>query len=221
MGKNNKGESNSNKEAFGTGVIILMVLGLLAVALIGLEMYIKAPESTDDYVRALALYEEGEYEKAYGLVKSSNTLKSNNLKGNIKVQLEELDEAIEYYTKGLKKEVGNVTLLTNRGSAYFNGEMYEEAEEDFNKVIGIDAENAVGYMNIGTLYAHTERYFESLAALEKAKDLGNKDAEEYMDNVNKMSQEHLNNLFEKGELDIVEDGELDIEKVEELDITGE
>lgn len=180
---------------------------LLASAMVGTIIVggMGGKEDTEDvYGTALKLYEEGKFKESLRKIEKDNTFKGYNLKGNNYMNLGEENKAIEEYNKGLKKDSVSVHLLLNRGNAYFHMKDYKKAQEDFKKVIELDPENSIAYLNMGSVYAHQEKYFESLDMLEKAKEYGNVEADEYIDNVNKMSQEHLNTLYEKGELDVID-----------------
>lgn len=57
------------------------------------------------------------------------------VQGNTQLAEQNYDEAIELYTKGIKRDSSFADIFNNRGIAYFHLKAYEEAIEDYNKAI--------------------------------------------------------------------------------------
>ncbi|XVE86577.1 hypothetical protein DITRI_Ditri18aG0044600 [Diplodiscus trichospermus] len=109
----------------------------------------------------------------------------NNI-GMLEMDLDNLDEALEFLTKGLEicdeEEVsedddGRSRLHHNLGNVYMELRMWDEAREHIEKDImickriGHRQGEAKGYINLGELHYRVQRYDEAILCYQKALDL--------------------------------------------------
>jgi len=145
-----------------------------------------------DYLIALILYFDGQYDKAkkqINLMKQKNIsdektedlLKKVNEKEPIKKKANELfkekkyEEAIEEYTKVLEfdptNKKFNSLILANRALCYQKLNKFKEALHDSNQSIKLNPYYARGYVKRGNVYMELKMYDDAKADFQKAKEL--------------------------------------------------
>ena len=157
---------------------------------INFEDKMKDPEF--DYLIALTLYFEGEYEKAkkqINLMKQKNNFneqteqllkKVNEIEG-IKNKANEIfkqkkyEEAIEEYTKILEfdpqNKKFNSLILANRALCYQKLKKNTEALRDSNQSVKLNPYYARGYVKRGNVYMELKMFDDARADFQKAKEL--------------------------------------------------
>lgn len=144
-----------------------------------------------DYLTALCLYYDGQYEKAkkqINLMKSKgnsidtkdllekvNTIDSIKTKANEIFKQKKYEEAIEEYTKILEFDPNNKKfnslILANRALCYQKLNKNVEALRDSNQSIKLNPFYARGYIKRGNVYMELKMFDDARADFQKAKDL--------------------------------------------------
>ena len=144
-----------------------------------------------DYLTALCLYYDGQYEKAkkqINLMKSKgnsidtkdllekvNTIDSIKTKANEIFKQKKYEEAIEEYTKILEfypnNKKFNSLILANRALCYQKLNKNVEALRDSNQSIKLNPFYARGYIKRGNVYMELKMFDDARADFQKAKDL--------------------------------------------------
>ena len=144
-----------------------------------------------DYLTALCLYYDGQYEKAkkqINLMKSKgnsidtkdllekvNTIDSIKTKANEIFKQKKYEEAIEEYTKILEFDPNNKKfnslILANRALCYQKLNKNVEALRDSNQSIKLNPFYARGYIKRGNVYMELNMFDDARADFQKAKDL--------------------------------------------------
>ena len=157
---------------------------------INFEDKMKDPEF--DYLIALTLYFDGQYEKAkkqinlmkqkgnnneniQDLLKKVNEIESVKNKANEIFKQKKYEEAIEEYTKVLefdpKNKKFNSLILANRALCYQKLKKNTEALRDSNQSIKLNPYYARGYVKRGNVYMELKMYDDAKADFQKAKEL--------------------------------------------------
>lgn len=145
-----------------------------------------------DYLCTLALYYDGNYQKARQFMQQllsqvNDNKKYNDLNKKLK-QIESLkndanaifksgkyEEAIDAYTKLLEFDPSNKkfnsVILANRALCYQKLKKNTEALRDGNKCIELNPNYARGYIKRGSVYIDLEMYSEARYDFQKAKEL--------------------------------------------------
>ena len=152
----------------------------------------KMKDSEFDYLTALTLYFDGQYDKAkkqINLVKQKNNgdqkyedlLKKVNEIEGVKSKANELfkqkkyEEAIEEYTKILEfdptNKKFNSLILANRALCYQKLNKHTEALRDSNQSIKLNPFYARGYVKRGNVYMELKMFDDAKADFQKAKEL--------------------------------------------------
>ena len=142
-----------------------------------------------DYLTALALYFDGQYDKAKIILKQKNSgdkkyaellNKVNNIesiknKANEIFKQKKYEEAIEEYTKVLefdpKNKKFNSIILANRALCYQKLKKNTEALRDSNQSVKLNPYYARGYVKRGNVYMELNMYDDAKADFQKAKEL--------------------------------------------------
>jgi DnaJ family protein C protein 7 len=142
-----------------------------------------------DYLTALALYFDGQYDKAKILLKQKNRgdkkfvellNKVNNIesvknKANEIFKQKKYEEAIEEYTKALEFDPSNKKfnsiILANRALCYQKLKKNTEALRDSNQSVKLNPYYARGYVKRGNVYMELNMYDDAKADFQKAKEL--------------------------------------------------
>jgi len=144
-----------------------------------------------DYLTALTLYYDGQYDKAKKLlnimIKNNNNEKNADLlkkvneiesvknKANEIFKQKKYEEAIEEYTKVLefdpKNKKFNSLILANRALCYQKLNKNTEALRDSNQSIKLNPYYARGYVKRGNVYMELKMYDDAKADFQKAKEL--------------------------------------------------
>ena len=163
-----------------------------------------------DYLTALCLYYDGQYEKAkkqINLMKSKgnsidtkdllekvNTIDSIKTKANEIFKQKKYEEAIEEYTKILEFDPNNKKfnslILANRALCYQKLNKNVEALRDSNQSIKLNPFYARGYIKRGNVYMELKMFDDARADFQKAKDLDPNVAgvEGYLNDANKNAE---------------------------------
>ena len=154
----------------------------------------KMKDEEFDYLIALTLYFDGQYEKAkkqINLAKNKNNnnnnqkydelLKKVNEIEGVKSKANELfkqkkyEEAIEEYTKVLEFDQSNKKfnslILANRALCYQKLNKFKEALHDSNQSIKLNPYYARGYIKRGNVYMELKMFDDAKADFQKAKEL--------------------------------------------------
>ena len=144
-----------------------------------------------DYLTALCLYYDGQYDKAKkqiylmkskgnktdttDLLNKVNTIESVKNKGNEIFKQKKYEEAIEEYTKILEFDPNNKKfnslILANRALCYQKLNKNVEALRDSNQSIKLNPFYARGYIKRGNVYMELKMFDDARADFQKAKDL--------------------------------------------------
>ena len=142
-----------------------------------------------DYLTALALYFDCQYDKAKIILKQKNSgdkkyaellNKVNNIesiknKANEIFKQKKYEEAIEEYTKVLefdpKNKKFNSIILANRALCYQKLKKNTEALRDSNQSVKLNPYYARGYVKRGNVYMELNMYDDAKADFQKAKEL--------------------------------------------------
>lgn len=73
-------------------------------------------------------------------------------RGNFKMMLDQIDEAIEDYSRAIELSPNNTAAYNNRGVAYQKKGKLDLAIKDYNKTIKLDPDDANAYCNRGNVY---------------------------------------------------------------------
>ena len=163
-----------------------------------------------DYLTALCLYYDGQYEKAkkqINLMKSKgnsidtkdllnkvNTIESVKNKANDIFKQKKYEEAIEEYTKILEFDPSNKKfkslILANRALCYQKLNKNVEALRDSNQSIKLNPFYARGYIKRGNVYMELKMFDDARADFQKAKDLDPNisGVEGYLNDANKKAE---------------------------------
>ena len=157
---------------------------------INFEDKMKDPEF--DYLIALTLYYDGQYEKAkkqinlmkqknnYNenieqLLKKVNEIESVKNKANEIFKQKKYEEAIEEYSKVLEFDQSNKKfnslILANRALCYQKLKKNTEALRDSNQSVKLNPYYARGYVKRGNVYMELKMYDDAKADFQKAKEL--------------------------------------------------
>jgi DnaJ family protein C protein 7 len=157
---------------------------------INFEDKMKDPEI--DYLIALTLYYDGQYEKAKrqlnlmkqknnkyekidDLLKKVNEIESVKNKANEIFKQKKYEEAIGEYTKVLEfdptNKKFNSLILANRALCYQKLKKNKEALHDSNQSIKLNPFYARGYVKRGNVYMELKMYDDAKADFQKAKEL--------------------------------------------------
>ena len=144
-----------------------------------------------NYLTALTLYFDGQYDKAKkllkvikqtnnsekieDLVKKVNEIESVKSKANELFKQKKYEEAIEEYTKILEfdpqNKKFNSLILANRALCYQKLNKNTEALRDSNQSIKLNPYYARGYVKRGNVYMELKMYDDARADFQKAKEL--------------------------------------------------
>jgi len=163
-----------------------------------------------DYLTALCLYYDGQYEKAkkqINLMKSKgnsidtkdllnkvSTIESVKNKANEIFKQKKYEEAIEEYTKILEFDPNNKKfnslILANRALCYQKLNKNVEALRDSNQSIKLNPFYARGYIKRGNVYMELKMFDDARADFQKAKDLDPNvtGVEGYLNDANKKAE---------------------------------
>ena len=90
--------------------------------------------------------------------------------GNAYLQTDDLEHAIEKYSKAIKMEEVSA-FYTDRASAYLKQTEYRKAITDYDKAISLDKNNARAFTNRGKAYFELQEYKKAIADFDKALEL--------------------------------------------------
>jgi tetratricopeptide (TPR) repeat protein len=96
-------------------------------------------------------------------------------KGNEAFKSNNVNEAIEFYTKAIELDPKNLLCFSNRSVSYLKLEKYEDALKDADSCIELRPSWAKGYFRKGTALHNLKRLEEAKVVLEKAAELDEDD----------------------------------------------
>ena len=152
----------------------------------------KMKDSEFDYLTALTLYFDGQYDKAKkqinlakqknnsnekydDLLKKVNEIEAVKNKANELFKQKKYEEAIEEYTKVLEfdptNKKFNSLILANRALCYQKLNKHKEALRDSNQSIKLNPYYARGYVKRGNVYMELKMYDDAKLDFQKAKEL--------------------------------------------------
>ena len=100
-------------------------------------------------------------------------------KGNFLMMLDQMDEAIEVYSRAIELNPNHAASYSNRGAAYCGRDEFDLAIADYNKAIELDPELAQAYSNRGAAYWGKDEFDLAIADYNKAIELDPKLAHAY------------------------------------------
>ena len=153
----------------------------------------KMKDSEFDYLTALTLYFDGQYDKAKkqinlakqknnnnkekydDLLKKVNEIEAVKNKANELFKQKKYEEAIEEYTKVLEFDPANKKfnslILANRALCYQKLNKHKEALRDSNLSVKLNPYYARGYVKRGNVYMELKMYDDAKLDFQKAKEL--------------------------------------------------
>ena len=149
--------------------------------------------SKDDYklflFRAQSLEDKGEYQLAINdydiaIKNIPEEIEAYTGKGFCLFNLEKYEEALSCYQKAIELDDKNHLAFYSRGELFYHLKKGNEALQDLNKALELKptTEKSYLFLWLGDLYAVVEKDNErAMNFLQKAKDLGNKYAQEHID----------------------------------------
>lgn len=93
------------------------------------------------------------------------------LRGRTRVELREIQSAIEDYSRAISLNPGSTAAFMNRGSAFLRIGELDSALSDFNTAIELEPLNAEAYINRGAVYVRVAPVAKALADFDRAIDL--------------------------------------------------
>ena len=164
------------------------------LAIIDYDIVIKnIPEEIEAYIgKGICLSRLNEDEKAIDIYKIGLEIEPNTteLYVNIGISLSNLnktEESLVYFGKALEIDNKNDYAYYNRGLSFYYLKKVNEALQDLNKALELNPKTDRSYLflYLGDLYAIVEKDNEkAMNFLQKAKELGNKNAQEHIDELN-------------------------------------
>jgi len=91
-----------------------------------------------------------------------------NLMGVILADQNKLDEALEYYKKGIKIDPNFSTIYNNLGLLYVNKSENTKAENFYKKSISLNYKNPEAHNNLGTLYKSLDKFNDAISCYKEA-----------------------------------------------------
>jgi len=148
---------------------------------------------TDAFVgRATTYLKLNQLKEAEEDIKKAMNLSVNQsdvfyLAGNVYFKMEYYEKASEAYSNAIEfndeseMPVDLFNLYYNRGNAYFKSEFYRSAINDFTYAIREKADSYNAYHNRGLAYKHREELENACADFAKAKELGSKISDKFIE----------------------------------------
>jgi tetratricopeptide (TPR) repeat protein len=116
------------------------------------------------------------YQKAIDINQHADAY--NNL-GYIYLSHQQMDKALETYTKAVKVHPSNAKLHANKGVTEFYLNDYESAKKTLAKAIELDQDYGFAHFMCGMVYLQTDDKQKGCTELMKAHELGYQQAEQY------------------------------------------
>lgn len=91
----------------------------------------------------------------------------NNL-GNVHLNMDELDDAIDCFNKAISANPAYSEAYTNLGNALIARKKYDEAIAAFQKAITFNSDMAEAHNNLGTAFVLADRVEDAIASLKRA-----------------------------------------------------
>jgi len=82
------------------------------------------------------------------------------------------DQAIDCFSKAIKRQEQFPEAYCNRGTAYYETHRYDEAIRDFDRAIELRPEFSEAYYNRAMVYYYKKQYDSALNDFKKAQSLG-------------------------------------------------
>ena len=122
---------------------------------------------------AQQFYRLGAFEQALKLYKNLHEMLPKevlviNLIAQVYIQINQLEDAVEWLMKSLKLNQSQPEAHLNLGSIFFQTEDWSASLENFNKVIDLDKRNVIAYFNRGLVFKKLLRLDEALDDLNYA-----------------------------------------------------
>ena len=129
---------------------------------------IKSPKLVEKMkiVMAYSLYKDGDYEKAYSMIKDIEGW--HGLKGDILLALGKKDEAEREYLEAIDKNPKDSSALVNLGMIYAERGDMERADEMFKKALEANKSNPVAWQDAAVMKIVSGRYEEALGMIKEA-----------------------------------------------------
>ncbi len=108
-----------------------------------------------------------------GLLKSSRLSRQNRAvayiaRGSAYARRDELDLAIDDFTKAIRRNPRSLVAYYNRGNAYFTKENFDQAIVDFSRAISLQPDHVLSYNNRGNAYLAKGEIDRAIAEFDKA-----------------------------------------------------
>lgn len=136
----------------------------------------------------------GEYDLAVECFKTAITLKPNFAEAYYNLasaygHLNRLDEAISLYRQAVQIDPSFAEAHYTLGVSYFKQGDYRQAIQSYEKAIAIKPDFSEAFYNLGVTYLFTrENHTKAMMLIEKAAELGNDAAAEYLAKLEKSRQ---------------------------------
>lgn len=97
--------------------------------------------------------------------KKDNAYKAfaHSIRGDIYIELEEIDKAMEEYSKAIEYTPDDEEFYIKRAQLYFQEDNYDLANKDYQKIIFLDPGSVMGYMGLGRNANEQEKYDDAIA----------------------------------------------------------
>ncbi len=117
-------------------------------------------------VMAYSLYKDGDYEKAYSMIKDIDG--EHGLKGDILLALGKKDEAENEYLLAIESDSKDHTSLVNLGMIYAERGEMDRADEMFQKALKANKGNPVAWQDAAVMKIVMGRYDDALHVVKEA-----------------------------------------------------
>ena len=117
-------------------------------------------------VMAYSLYKDGDYEKAYSMIKDIDG--EHGLKGDILLALGKKDEAENEYLLAIESDSKDHTSLVNLGMIYAERGEMDRADEMFQKALKANKGNPVAWQDTAVMKIVMGRYDDALHVVKEA-----------------------------------------------------
>ena len=149
--------------------------------------------------KGFELHKNGDFKgalKNYLKVDRSNNANSTLLFliGNVYLQLNEIDNSINYFKKSISKDPNNISALNNLGGALQRNKKYKEAINVYEKAIKIKPDHIDALTNLANSQASLKKFSEAITYYKKIIEI-NPDNFVIYNNLGKAFEE-LNNIDE-------------------------
>jgi len=125
------------------------------------------------YPQVLALYNQGDFKKAFGLARDSLEMQPNNIfllniAGALANKFHLIDEAEKFWRKAVEIKHDYAAAHNNLGTLLYQLKRHLEAEEAYQRAIAARPDDAEAHNNLGILFCDLKRYHDAEASYRRA-----------------------------------------------------